>query len=299
MDGAELLRERLLNKRVRISPPDLQYHWDCTTLTLELEKPASYESGIWFPRNLRSAFLDALYECRGDYGEGLAKGVAPFAFFRSPDISIRGKQVTPPFVIAIDDLGDQIKVILRLFGLARLWRDDIFMTLVAAFQTGVRQSQFGQVKGAFALKDFYWAQSSCWAAPPAKPYVALRTITPLQHLVGRKTASFTGHALAGLVDRLNAIALWMGFELWLDDGKAFFDPIRNVHIEAGADVCLQGYDFRRKGRDVLQDDQKGFMGQFRLSNIPETLWPLLWLGQQSHMGDNAVKGFGRYELIRV
>ena len=89
----------------------------------------------------------------------------------------------------------------------------------------------------------------------------------------------------------------MGFELWVDDGKAYFGPIRDILIDADPDVSMQGYDFRRKGRDVVEDDQKGFMGTFTLSRIPANFWPLIWLGQHSHIGDNAVKCFGRYRLI--
>jgi CRISPR/Cas system endoribonuclease Cas6 (RAMP superfamily) len=52
----------------------------------------------------------------------------------------------------------------------------------------------------------------------------------------------------------------------------------------------------RQGREV---EFRGFLGTVDFApKDPELFWPFLWLGQWLHIGKQASKGFGRYQLLR-
>ncbi|MCI5124675.1 MAG: CRISPR system precrRNA processing endoribonuclease RAMP protein Cas6, partial [Candidatus Electrothrix sp. AR5] len=43
---------------------------------------------------------------------------------------------------------------------------------------------------------------------------------------------------------------------------------------------------------------RGFLGTVDFApSDPELFWPFLWLGQWLHIGKQASKGFGRYQLL--
>jgi hypothetical protein len=67
-------------------------------------------------------------------------------------------------------------------------------------------------------------------------------------------------------------------------------------------VQMRGWDLRWKDWQRYSSRQKstmtlgGIVGQVQFTNIPDLLWPMLYLGQWTHVGKNASFGLGRYIL---
>jgi hypothetical protein len=67
-------------------------------------------------------------------------------------------------------------------------------------------------------------------------------------------------------------------------------------------VQMRGWDLRWKDWQRYSSRQKstmtlgGIVGHMQFTNIPDLLWPMLYLGQWTHVGKNASFGLGRYIL---
>ncbi|MHB1573455.1 MAG: CRISPR system precrRNA processing endoribonuclease RAMP protein Cas6 [Acidithiobacillus sp.] len=81
-------------------------------------------------------------------------------------------------------------------------------------------------------------------------------------------------------------SLW-DYRLALEDAEA-------VQVE---DLDLRWWDWQRySSRQHQAMTLGGLIGHLRLTGIPDRLWPMVYLGQWTHVGKNASFGLGRYVL---
>ena len=68
--------------------------------------------------------------------------------------------------------------------------------------------------------------------------------------------------------------------------------VMNIDLRPHTTTCWS----TRQGKVI---EFRGFLGTVDfVPKDPELFWPFLWLGQWLHIGKQASKGFGRYQVLR-
>jgi hypothetical protein len=160
---------------------------------------------------------------------------------------------------------------------------------------GVRQS--GQTSWT-ALAQFVPLPPVVPVVPPAPKSVRLRFATPVSIVRCGRTLE---PQMLQFQDVFSALQRRLGLlESCYGESPSVWDYRARV-LEAESCTWrgknLQGVDLsrysHRQGRTM---HWRGVTGEFLVESLPDTLWPVLYLGQWSHIGKHASFGLGKYRI---
>ncbi len=204
--------------------------------------------------------------------------------------------VPKPFVIAADERGGSIDIVLTLFGFADRWREPIFDAFVAALAHGVSGDERpGAIRTPLPAVRVEWARLDTTPVPPPQTSARLLFRTPLRlgpkHTFGLRWSDL----VVSLAERAAGLARWQGARV--DPRLSFWRDLGN-RLDFRTDDMQPHFWERRSGAQSGRTiPMLGLTGPLDIARPPEVLMPLLALGETMHVGGGAALGLGRYDFL--
>jgi hypothetical protein len=261
--------------------------------------------------------LVLLNRVRGAVGQQLMLGASAQALAEQPcpwsppcalDVLFReqmrqGKHGLPkPFVVSLDSNGADLLVCLTLFGFAIDWAAVAAHALATALTHHIDWQAVAE--GRFVPQAAIAGLDISPAPPPsvgdghadgrAPDSACLHFITPFD-TTGDDPFDRPATVIGRLARRVDLMARWMGVEVLAD-----WPALAALWHELDYDV-RQLYRprplNRLSGRGKQAFDQPLAHGALLITGPLAPLWPILLLGQSTHLGRGATNGLGRYRLL--
>lgn len=251
-----------------------------------------------------------LNKVRGALGHALLDGASPEARQRLPcpwnppcalDILFRQRPLPgikagapPPYSLAADVAGRQLRISLRLFGVAA---ESCAAEIADALVRGLRRGLDLDEARIIPIEVDHREIKQCDAVtrrPPAAERIALQFLTPPAPRSDGSPVGDPAALLRGVYDRVIGMARWLGVST-SDSDDWLESRLRSVRFGA-AGLVAGGAHYRR-----TRNNRDGgyripiLRGSLSIDGEWRPLWPLLVLGETVH-GGRATQGYGRYRL---
>lgn len=272
--------------------------WRTTTLEALFALPADFDEGPSLPGRIRGAWGVRLARWTAG-GRADAAALREGGFGPAP--VWRGQRAIPrPYAIAAerDPAGIRLRVRLSLFGFADAFRDVAFDALLAAVSSGEGLA-IGPDPGArrvrLPLISADWQLRRSIPSRPLGPLARLLFRTPLRlgprHALGLRYSDI----IVSAADRVAALARWQGLAVE-PSLSAWRDVAKRLVFDDGT---LRAVAWTRRsgaqaGRAV---PMAGLCGALDIRRPPESIAPLLIIGEQIHVGAGTSLGLGRFDLL--
>ena len=207
-------------------------------------------------------------------------------------------EIPKPFVLAAERHGSQDLLIrMTVFGLAEYWVQAACEALVEALQYRVHWQKLAAgvyfVPARITIKSAKIRTDFTGLAKPASDECTLSFITPLD--TERTEISNNPHqVLKKLLIRVVLMARWQGVQL-AGDLDALFAEWQKLECQIVGPVHTTSIRID-SGRNLQTGFREVSMFELVISGDLESLWPLLQIGETTHIGRGAVKGLGRYQV---
>lgn len=250
-----------------------------------------------------------LRRVRGGLGQILMQSASPEAIAGKPcpwrppctlDVLFReqGRSgahgIPKPFILAAERRGDDLEVVLTLFGVAVDWSPAVVHALVATLRHGIdwrgqRRDVFAPVP-VVALVNVVGFEGvrrisvgSC---------VSLDFLTPL-NAENDDPLDRPATVLARLARRVEGLARWQDVAID-EDWRALAANWAELSYDASSLRRVRIH--RRSGRTAREFVMDAVAGTLCIDGVPAPLRALLAIGEQVHIGKGASEGFGRFVL---
>lgn len=304
--------ERLATPARRCSLTDLPAIWFCQSILVQLKmRPVSHElptsalSNSALSNSGPSSSL--LHRLRGAFGEGLKRGASaeaiagqpcPFdppcaldVFFRE-QLRIDGRHGVPkPYVLAMGTWPGGLTFRLTVFGFACDWFAAVREVFIEAVQDRIWQPSSPPRRIAHVSYETVDADQ-LEALGPVPPCVELDFLSPFD-VRGEDPLNDPASLIGRLARRIDGMVRWMDAELDVD-WAALSNHWRGLdaHFIEADPITTRRFS-RRQNREIVNETA---LGRLALSGDLRPIWPLLVLGQYTHVGRGAVSGYGLYRL---
>lgn len=251
---------------------------------------------------------DMAVRIRGAFGRALAELPPPVVhrhdpFSRPPAFKVLweafrdevGRELPKPFVIDVDIGGNEIIVVLRVFGLAQYWAGLARDALLMALDGGVSIKTDSKIHVQFEPLSWTSRRVDGLDCPRIARDAVLLLSTPLAVRHGSAIGLSARSLFHSAFVRASGLARWQGLRLLADSG-AIGSLAEHMHLEADAlfPVRFSRHSRRQPGREI---PVMGLMGRLGLQGPLEALTPYLAIGAVAHIGSHAALGLGRYDLL--
>ncbi len=253
-----------------------------------------------------------LNKVRGAMGEALLAGASPAARERLPcpwnppcalDILFRqrairgvGAGAPPPYTLAVDFAGRQLRVSLSLFGVAaEACAAEVADALVRALRHGLDFEAGRRVALDVTHREIDHVDGVARRMPFARR-IALRFVTPAAPRSDGVDDRDPAGIMRGMFSRVVGMARWYGVSV-TDDADWLQDRLRAVLLDDSA--LSAGAPHYRLSANTPEG---GYYipvrtGSLAIAGAWQPLWPLLILGEATHAGGRATQGYGRYRIV--
>ncbi len=249
----------------------------------------------------------ALYESAVDAAGTAGSFDRPMPYVLSPPLDDR-QDYAP---------GDRLELVVCLIGTARRWLPKLIEALVVLGQQGLGVERSCWTLARLGTKTpqgpprnlalhaadlvdqaAVMDAASLLASRPLRERVTLQFLTPT-HLTdkGQIVTRLDGSILARrLLRRIGGLAEnYCGESLDQIDFNAMLTTAARLTC-ADQRLHLHSWD-RYSSRRGHKHALSGIVGEVTLSGVDESLWPLLLLGEQLHLGKGASFGMGKYQIV--
>ncbi|MCV6602306.1 MAG: CRISPR system precrRNA processing endoribonuclease RAMP protein Cas6 [Cohaesibacter sp.] len=217
------------------------------------------------------------------------------------DIGLFGQkpQIVKPFVLAAERAGKQDLLIrMSIFGLATEWSFPASQALITALRAQVswRKLSSGQffIPKHIEIGNAIVRQGSIGKMEKISNDCILSFSSPLD--TERTDITFAPQrVIQKLLTRVALICRWHGAKLDVDL-QALYDNSRSLEMSISGPVHTHKVK-TGSGRGKQWGFQEVSLFDLNISGDLSLLWPYLCIGEVSHIGRGAVKGFGRYNLL--
>jgi hypothetical protein len=291
---------RLMSPSRRVSLQDLAATWFTAYIVARVPGCAALAHDMTLLRRIRGGLGRVLMESAS--AEALAGRPCPWDPPCALDILFReqvriGPQGVPkPYVLGTDRKGPDLLVTMRLFGFAADWSAAATHALVVTLS---RRIDWPGQRGDLFLPRASVQQVSVRSAEgltgvstgQGRP-VELEFLTPM-NAEGSDPLEQPETILARLARRARGLALWHDADLdenWPQLAEAWRAASYDLRLLRHARVG------RHSGRTHRDFDMDAVTGTVLMDDVVPEVWPLLVIGQETHVGKGASEGFGRYRL---
>jgi hypothetical protein len=254
-------------------------HWTDVTLTLDA-RPLMEDLPDLADR-FRGAFGRALERRRGD-------GDDVWSLFFGPQIDVGNGLILRPFAIQAARAGARITFLVRLFGFADCWTDQVLEAMHDAAETGIALRMHGKLRVALPVVSSS-TRAHFWRPLASGKRAKIVALTPL---VLRHRQSVHGNLEAwhgACIRRITAFAPWCGVT-----------PAMNILASLSAspwkitDYELQPVSWTRYSSNHPGGRiGAGLSGSFMLGDLNEPSLAILQLLESIHAGGGATSGYSQ------
>lgn len=305
IDGA--INARLLAPSRWLSFTELAQIWSRDVIEVTVSGLGAFSESPSLPNKIRGALGRTLLEGASsavrarrpcDWRPPCAADVF---FGEKPTIQIAefSSQIPKPFVFAAVPKGQDLIVRMTVFGFATEWSRTVAEALASALRTRVRWTVLAQDRALFVpapieIRRLRISSKKGLAIPAVPNSVQVHFRTPLD--AERGSLEDRPHLIfERLARRLTMLARWHDAALDLSWGD----------LEAAWTAC--DYDLLDDGLDAPNYKARKGGHRFRNAVTPAPVvsvsgdlakvWPLLVIGESTHVGRGATLGLGRYCLV--
>ena len=289
--------ERLMNPARRLTLDELVESW--FSQRVEVRMPG-YGALAGRP--------DVLRKIRGSWGRALMSGASRQALAGQPcpfsppcalDVFFReqarnGRYGIPkPWVIAADKKGHDLVVRLTIFGFATEWSGVASHCLCDALKNRVNWHEYSSVflpKAEISAAYILTSEKVPLAKAPGQAELVLLTPADIDNIAALDQPS---KIIASLARHISGLARWQDSEIDTD-WKELAACWHGLDYDISPLKLMQNQ--RRSGRQMNKISKNCITGSLHLFGNLAPVWPLLVLGQSTHLGRAAAFGFGRYRL---
>jgi CRISPR-associated endoribonuclease Cas6 len=207
-----------------------------------------------------------------------------------------GKHGIPkPWVLTLDRSRQDLVVRITLFGFAMEWAGAVAHALATALQHGIEWKE--RAPGIFLPKPVVGQldikASDHGLLPRRRQTASLDFVTPLD-AAGDDPLDRPATVIGRLARRIDLLARWMDVEIDAD-WPTLAASWNDLDFQTGGFARAPPLD-RKSGRGQHRFQVRLMAGSLGLGGELDPFWPLLVLGQSSHVGRGATAGLGRYVL---
>jgi hypothetical protein len=265
--------------------------WRRTVLTVFAKSPLGLAHLYSLPHRIRGAFGHALMRAEGDEATQALE-----LLFGETHEWRPGAQLPRPFLIECDQQPGMLELRLVLFGVAGRWRDVAFDAFVSGLESGIAiDERPGAARRPFVVEAAEWSRTEAIDVPSGGMALRLSFRTPLQlgprHTLGMRYPDI----IVSAAERAAGLAIWQGFRVepelgrWRDIAKQL-----SFNDEGLRPVTWERRSGAQGGRLI---GMAGLVGHLDIIRPPESILPLLALGETMHVGGGSALGLGRYDLL--
>ena len=276
-------------------------------------------AGAWFQARISARLpgyaalahdLELLRRIRGGVGAVLKRAASPEAIAGHPcpwsppcalDVLFREQLrqaahgLPKPFVLRAEPKGADLIVSLTLFGEAAEWSGFAVQAFSETLQHGIdwQRQRADLFLPRPVLCDVRVVGLDGVDAMAWRPSVGLVYQTPMD-AEGDDPIERPATVFARLARRVEGLARWHGMAVdvdWQHLGAAWSG------VSFDTRCLVRAHVIRRSGSKGTAFGAEVVGGTLRIDQVPQALWPLLLLGQETHVGRGANAGFGRYLLV--
>ncbi|MCP4185187.1 MAG: hypothetical protein GY761_18065 [Hyphomicrobiales bacterium] len=207
---------------------------------------------------------------------------------------IIGKHHVPsPMTIGVYPGKNDIEVVITLFGIAGLWRENLIYAANEALEYGIRVTEGGSVYPSWELTDWYWYRKECFSLVEASDTLSIELVSPMVTGSSGGVSGDFSVIPAAIANRVRLMARWLNVGVKLTP-EQIDKNARNIRVEY--DPTRPTVPFVRRR---MQDRSKRVTiyanaSGIRFHNVPSLLRPAFLLGQTTMAGGSVVHGFGDY-----
>jgi hypothetical protein len=292
------LADRLASPSRRVTVEELAATWAEVRIVARIEGYGGFAGDMRLLRRIRGALGQVLME--GASPEAVAGRPCPWrppcaldVMFRE-QLRVAQNGLPKPYVLAALRRGEDLEVVLTLFGLAIDWAAAMTHALAAALRHRIdwADQDARHFVPKLAAVDIRLFEVTGVAMPPPRRCVELAFLTPM-NAEHDDPADRPATVVARLARRIEGLARWQDAVLeadWLmlaEDWNACAYDCRDLRAATVA---------RRSGRSGRDFAMPAVCGALTIAEVPAALWPFLVIGQHTHVGKGAAEGFGRFSL---
>jgi hypothetical protein len=190
--------------------------------------------------------------------------------------------------------GNTIRIKIRLFGLADVWRDDVIEAMSLALADGIGLWENGRILRPWPLLDWHWLRLETCRSRAWTGSAVVMLSSPFKPGASEVFSGDFVTSIRSLEIKLCGLARWSSIDVRRSqDRTAKLVEMLGANF-LSQDTIFDGFIKRAKIGDSLVF---GLTGGFELRNIDEYLWPILVLGQDVGIGGHRAYGFGQYIII--
>ncbi|MEY2943501.1 MAG: hypothetical protein RLY97_1515 [Pseudomonadota bacterium] len=290
------LRDWVTRPMVALSVQELPLHWRICEMSFVCAKPAGFQAGDWMVRSVRGALGRILAEMRNSDASKAMPASAFEGLFQTHGM-VDGVHIPKPIRLVVAVEGERIRIVIRLFGQADIWRDCVVEAMAEALRRGIGLWENGAILREWPMVDWYWQSRASMAIPDWSGDAILRFTTPFKPGSAEVFSGDFVTNLPSLVKRVKGMARWIGADLQMETGGGETEGVNRAQMQ----ILPPGYGlggFVKRGRGQ-GSAVVGMLGAVELRHISAELWPILWLGASVGAGGHAIYGFGGYEVTAV
>ncbi len=285
--------------------PGLLAHWRHCDVTVSIDFPDSMEWGYWIGNAVRGMVGHQLATLQAEKAAS-ARRPDPhqrpgcYDMLYTPVGTYLGRtQIPKPFTVYSDRVKNQIRITIRLFGIAEIIAKDISLALKRGLAQGISLRAKGGLRVPCTPYDV--TISPTRSLPSIQTRAAdidvftLRFLTPLMRKNGSTFRANTDGLLQAIYERVMGLALWNGVKI--PHTPACFDKHKTPFAIGDSDIRVERwnrYSSRQPGRPI---PMAGLIGDVKINGYDTNLTTLLRLGELCGVGSGTSQGLGRYELF--
>lgn len=312
----------------RINVHELQQLWQHEEIVVVCHRPHDLEEAPDLAQRVRGALGNALEElCQFSLrrSDPFQRETAYELLFSWPNPLIETpygrRELAVPFVVLTDIIGQEVRIVIRLFGGAGIHLRWVEQAVVDALQEGVSLRR-GGTRVSFEIISSLWVRfdgaSRDWLEGAGS--ATIKILTPVIIRSGGKSPKKRGKfseplspdrheriasqglrlepqaVLRSAVARAFALAPWMGFNLSAERAH-LDDAIAKITYPTSADIHPEDWVrfSKRGGRDPIP--VHAYSGELSIAGKLGPLLPYLELAELGFVGASCASGFGRIKFI--
>jgi hypothetical protein len=229
-------------------------------------------------------------------GGGPCRWSAPCAydvFFNNQGRLTARLEIPKPYLITLDAVGDDLRVVLTIFGMAADWAGEAADGLVRALRAGLDS---GGKRRPFTVANREIGMAGGIPTAPLAAGASLRFRSPVALREGSRAHVEPAAMITSLANRVSGLARWHGVRLEIDAAALKAEAQRLGQAAEWVEAAPVAWR-RGSAAQQRQHGMVGLVGEMHLPPPSASVAALLSIGAVAHIGSRTTFGMGRYDLL--